>query len=156
MSLHQAGDPVQQFTDSQGRVWSVSLSLASARRLRDELSIDIQDVLNPEAGLMGRVLYDPFALGRVLWCLSRDQAAERGLTEDEFIAGFTGDVLDLAREAVAQAVIEFFPRDRRAALQSWLEAARAVDEGLVRRAVEEIDAIDVEAVADRLISRKEV
>lgn len=105
---------MQTFTDANGRVWTLRLDWAAMRRSKSA-GVDLSKI--------EEVLADFYRCGTELaeavWaCVDlRGQVANR----DDFEAALTGPVMDAARDALIEAVKDFFPESRR----EFITAAQA-------------------------------
>lgn len=127
------------FTDRKGRQWDVALDLRNARLVdATDLSIfGVNDfsILRPDKQSWHRLLTDAPFLFAVIWAMVQDQAiakhaaatrSELGpgssfpvspredydAAELEFVSGINGPVIDKAREAMVEALSDFFPEHR--------------------------------------------
>lgn len=99
-----------EFRDNLGRVWNVHVACAEVEAVRKTLAIDL---LDPKE--FGRVVMDPAVSASVL--VHCCQLAAAGVDRASFMGAIWGDVVDDARQALADAVIRFFPgRARREAM----------------------------------------
>lgn len=144
-----------QWTDKAGRAWSTEISVGSIARARQLAGVNLLDVLD-DPGLIERLLDDPVLFATTLWAVSKPQAAERGISEEQFAELLVGDVAAQAVTALVEGIIGFFQPPRRDLLrQVWaklvatreaaVELARtkvtspALDQA-IRRAMEETSA----------------
>lgn len=121
------------FTDRKGRTWDLSLDLFVARRVdASDFSIFQQEgeepfsILRPDRAILHRLcLTDGPFLYAVIWAIVVEQA-EAGFAaqpqtfpvspkenpqaaEQEFVRGANGAVLEAARKAYSEAIVDFFP-----------------------------------------------
>lgn len=99
----------QSFTDTAGRSWAVSVNVASLKRVKEALGVDLADVVGEDGGVIARLASDPALLVDVLYVLCRSQAAETGVSDEQFGEAMSGDVLADATDAFVEALIQFFP-----------------------------------------------
>jgi hypothetical protein len=112
---------VRSFKDNAGREWRLSLNVSAARRVRDELSFDLLDV----AESVKRLASDPILLCDVIFVLCRDQAAERGVVDEDFGRAMAGDAIEAATDALIAEYVDFCPSPRdRANLRRAMEATK--------------------------------
>ena len=99
---------MKTFTDNAGRTWTLSLTIDSAKRVRDLLGINL---LEPEAGdppLITRLGTDEFLLCDVLYCLIKPQAASLNISSEQFGQSIGGDVILAAQTCLYDELIDFF------------------------------------------------
>ena len=126
---------MREFRDNEGRPWRVSLTVASAARVRDLVRV----VLPPkgegdpapteatqfdlvDAGEIARtfqVLRSNFAaVGETLYALLIPQIDEKGLTREQFLDGLRGESLEAGGLAIEEEIIGFFPPRLRGVVSS--------------------------------------
>ena len=95
------------FKDAAGREWEVKLTIGSAKKLSERLKPFEIDLMNIEQVLVR--FADILFFTEVIWETVRDQAEAKGITADEFLDAFSGDLLYRARQAWLNEYIDFFP-----------------------------------------------
>lgn len=126
---------MREFRDNEGRPWRVSLTVASAARVRDLVRV----VLPPkgegdpapteatpfdlvDAGEIARtfqVLRSNFAaVGETLYALLIPQIDEKGLSREQFLDGLRGESLEAGGLAIEEEIIGFFPPRLRGVVSS--------------------------------------
>jgi hypothetical protein len=119
---------MREFKDDEGRPWRVALTVAAALRVRDLVTVEI-DELDGEGNSTGQrktvpfdivnvetiaktfqVLRGQFAtIGEVLYAILVAQVEERKLTKDQFLEGLRGDALEAGAKVLEEELIDFFP-----------------------------------------------
>ena len=112
---------MSSFTDTQGRTWSIAINVNVARKLKAEAGYDVFG--SPDA--VASVIDNPEALVDALFVVCESQARERGVDGQAFAEGLAGDVIDKATAALMEAVVDFFPSRRRAAMRAVLRQTEA-------------------------------
>lgn len=139
---------VRQFTDCEGRTWRVRITVDEVKRCREQLGIQILDATNPQADLCGRLSTDPELLVNVLYVVCRQQADERGLSDEQFGRSMAGDAIWEASTALLEAVADFFPSPaQRAARHKLIERSTRIVRLLERR----LDEVASDGEIDRQI-----
>ena len=96
---------MREFRDDQGRPWQVALTVASALRIRDNVTIDVVDEATGERKAMPfdmvdaanisqtfQVLRSQYAkIGEILYALLTKQVETKGLSREDFLDGLRGD-----------------------------------------------------------------
>jgi hypothetical protein len=144
---------VHSFRDNAGRAWTVAINVAAVKRVRGLVGVDlyklIDDGFKPLAALVG----DPVQLADVLYCLCKDEADAKQVTDEDFGRALAGDAITLAADAFVEELIDFFPDARaRASLTKVLAAGRKVRDRLLDHAEVVIDRLDPAAEASKLIA----
>jgi hypothetical protein len=101
---------VKTFTDSAGRNWTISLTIDSAKRVRDLMGVNL---LEPEAGeppLLTRLGTDEILLCDVLYCMVKPQADSQNISSEQFGQALGGDVILAAHNAFYDEIIDFFQK----------------------------------------------
>lgn len=114
---------MRRFTDSHQRDWSVSITVATAKRVRDLAGADILDLSS--GGVFERLWADIVLVGEVLHAVCLPEITERGLSQEEFLEGLSGDSAEAARTALMDEIVSFTPDPRlRQALARVVQQAR--------------------------------
>lgn len=99
-----------KFVDKQNREWVLQVNVAAMRRAK---AVDV-DLSMPVNQLQQFVMDDVF-VANALWAIVGPNAKERGITAEQFDAGFDGTTFDTAREALYAALEEYYdPKSQRA------------------------------------------
>ncbi len=103
---------MKTFVDSAGRTWTVAITVATVKRVRGLLNEDLLDVEQ----VFPRLLVDPILLCDVLYCVCKPEADARQISDEDFAASLSGDVIARAKEAIVEELIDFFhePNQRKA------------------------------------------
>ena len=143
---------MKTFKDKADRNWTIGINLATAKRLRDTLNVDL---LQPEIGdppLLTRLGTDEILLGEVLCVLLSDQFEAHKVTADDVLAAFDGQTLLAAQEAFYEDLVDFFRgrgrTDRAKAVAKQAEMIAAT----VARVEQKIDEIDIDEMIDGAMS----
>lgn len=114
----------QTFTDTAGRVWSLSIGTDTIKRVRQLLSVDLMEFV--EGSLMGKLMGDVVLFVDVLYAICRPEAEARGVTDEQFGQAMSGDVLMQAEEALAESLFSFSHPSRRPAARTAWEKLKAL------------------------------
>lgn len=97
---------MKSYKDAKGVTWDLVLTVQSARKIRSRLNVDVLDN-NSLAAATG----DPLVCCDILWVLCEDQAATRGVSEDQFYVGvIEGETFEDASVALLEELADFFLR----------------------------------------------
>ena len=94
---------MSKFSDKLSRDWQLTINVAAMRRAKT-LGVD----LSMPAKNLGDYFFDDCYLCDALWAIVRPAASEAGLTQEQFELGLDGKTLDAAREALWEALYEYF------------------------------------------------
>ncbi len=106
-----------KFSDALGLDWQFEFDCFLLDRVEKEAKVDLADL---SAGGLFAVERDVKALGRVLAVVCGEQLKERGKSPAEFIKQIRKNAITRAREAVMEALADFFPASEWSAMQSSL------------------------------------
>jgi len=132
---------MHEFADTQGRRWTVAVTLGSAMQVKAALDVDL---LAPEAGdppLLTRLATDEFLLGSVICRLLQGQMEAHGMTEADVLDSFDGATLLAAQEAFFADLADFFQSRGRADRAAAVRKTGAMMRAAVRLAEAEVQAI---------------
>jgi len=142
------------FKDGLGRTWTVTVNVASTKRVKGAIDIDLMEVVNKDGTVLSRLHEDPETLVNVLYLLCKPQADTLGLTDENFGELFeTGEILEEACNALIEALISFFPPRRREILRKVMAKLKTLETAAKARAEKEIDEFDVETILDEAYRR---
>jgi hypothetical protein len=108
---------VSKFTDALGQEWRLEFDGFLLDRIEKEAGIDLADL---SAGGLLAVERDAKALIRVLSVACEEQLKERRKPAAEFQKQIRKDAITRAREAVMEALADFFPQSECSEMQSSL------------------------------------
>ncbi len=121
------------FTDTQGRAWSVAITVDTIRRVRALTGTDLMGVLGGD--LIERLSGDPVLLADVLYAVVKPEAEARGVDDADFGRALAGDAVAAATTALLEGLVGFFPSPRArllrqalAKLDDWQTAALSAAE----------------------------
>jgi len=144
---------MRTFTDNAGRLWTIVINVAMVKRVRGLVSLDLFKLLDDGAKPLGELLSDPVRLADVLYCLCRDEAEKKQLTDEDFGQALAGDAIALAGEAFVEELIDFFPDAKgRESLRRLVAASKKLTAKLLEHAQIKIDQINLDAEASKLIA----
>jgi hypothetical protein len=145
------------FVDQLGNTWIVRITNRTIRDVKDQLGLDLRELLNEECRPLLALISDSLRLSEVLFVACRQQATERDLGLDGFLEGIYGDVSDKAGEAFCEAFVDFFPNPQlRQAIHDMLGLARQLRNEIATEANQRVQAAiastDIGLTAKRIVS----
>jgi hypothetical protein len=141
------------FTDAAGRRWEVNVHVASVRRVRALLNLDLYSLASDNLKPLSKLLADPCQLCDVLFVLCEPQAEKLGVTDEDFGRGMAGDALARGVDAFLAEVCDFFPNARtREAIRAAVDAGRLVADAVAGARADLAARMDPPAVAAALIA----
>jgi hypothetical protein len=130
---------LRKFTDANGREWSITINVGTAKRVLDLAGVDIFKIFSEEAT---RLFSDPILLVNTIYVLVSDQCKGRDVTDAQFGEALVGDAIESAADALMQAVADFFPLSRRLIAQKTIEKSKLAAKAITDRALMELDKLD--------------
>lgn len=144
---------MHSFRDNAGRVWTVTINVAAIKRVRGLVGVDLYKLIDDGFKPLGALVGDPVRLADVLYCLCKDEADAKQITDEDFGRALAGDAITLAADAFVEELVDFFPDARtRASLTKVLTAGRKVRDKLLTHAKVVIETFDVDQAASKLIA----
>ncbi|MDZ4848101.1 MAG: hypothetical protein SGI77_02310 [Pirellulaceae bacterium] len=145
------------FTDQAGRDWVVRITNRTIRDVKDRNGVDLRELLNDECRPLLELISDSLRLSDILYTACREQALELGVTVDDFLDGFYGDVSETAGEAFCRAFVDFFPNPQlRKAIDDMLGLTRILRNEIATEANLRVQAAiastDIESIVKRIVS----
>ena len=144
---------MRTFTDNAGRTWLLAINVASVKRVRALVGIDLYKLIDDGLEPLARLVSDPVDLADVLYCLVRDEADTKQITDEDFGRCLAGDAITAAADAFVEELIDFFPEARaRAALRKTVSAGKQVRNKVLEHLEAQVQTLDVDSAASKLIS----
>ncbi len=144
---------MRTFTDNAGRTWAVQVNVAAIKRVRGLLGVDLYKLVDDGFQALAKLVSDPVQLADVLYCLVKDEADAKQVTDEEFGRALAGDAITLAADSFVEELIDFFPDARaRAGLRKVIDAGKKVRERLLTHAETLLERVDPEVEANKLIA----
>jgi hypothetical protein len=154
---------MREFKDDEGRPWRLALTVGSALRVRDNVTIDVVDENTGErrqqpfdmvdaAGVTQtfQVLRSQYAkIGEILYAMLTKQVEAKGLSKDDFFDGLRGDSLDAATKALEAELVDFFPPRLRSMIGLLAAKMDEVQSEMLDRAEAGLRAATIEKLADQ-------
>ena len=143
---------MKTFKDNADRTWSLSINVAAVKRVKGLVGIDLYHLVDDGFESLGKLVSDPVQLADVLYCLVKQEADARLVTDEDFGRALAGDSIAHAAQAFVEELIDFFPDARaRAGLRKVIDAGRQVQQRLLDHAESLIHSIDADAEAKKLM-----
>lgn len=145
---------MKSFRDGGGRLWTLAVNVASVRRVKGLVGVNLYALVEDGCKGLGALLGDPLALADVLYCLCKEQADAAGVSDEEFGQALYGDAIEAAADALVEELIDFFPDPaRRENLRKVARAAKGLQERLLAREAARLAGLDLDALAGEVERR---
>lgn len=143
---------MHSFTDNAGRTWTVAINVTAVKRVRGLLKIDLYKLVDDGFKGLSALVGDPVQLADVLYCICKDEADAKQISDEDFGRALAGDAITLAADAFLEELIDFFPEAKaRTSLRKIVTESRKVRNRLLSHAETVLDQFDAEREANKLI-----
>jgi len=119
------------FKDKDGDEWLVEFTVSKVRRAKTELNVDIRNI---DEELFRNLAMDAELIGSLIYLVCEPQIEARGLNDETFFDRFDGDTVEASGNALFEALIDFFPSQRRDALRMVKDRLDDLDGRLLSKA----------------------
>jgi len=144
---------MRTFTDNAGRTWTVAINVAAIKRVKGLINVDLYTLVDDGFQALAKLVANPVQLADVLFCLCKDEADAKQISDEDFGRALAGDVITLAADAFVEELIDFFPDARaRAGLRKVIDATKKVREKLLDHAETVLATLDPDREAKGLIA----
>jgi hypothetical protein len=134
---------VKTFKDNADRTWTVTVNVDAIKRVRSLLNIDLMEAV--EGKLIERLIGDPVLLCDVIYCVCKENADAKGITDEEFGRSMAGDAIELATTALLEELVDFFPQGKRQLLRKALAKLETLQETMLAVVSERLDSPELDA-----------
>lgn len=101
---------MQVFQDGKGREWSIEINCYALKSIQKHLQADLMELVHEG---LEPIFNSPTLLCDILFVLCKDQADKRRVKDDDFGMSLSGDVIKKATDALVEAIIDFFPDEKK-------------------------------------------
>jgi hypothetical protein len=120
------------FKDNQNRPWTIVVNVATVKRVRSLLDINLLDVVKldeknrPNVDLLEQLASDPVLLCDVIYCICKPEADAQNISDEDFGNAMGGDAIEHATTALLEELVDFFPEAKRLVLRKLMHAGEKV------------------------------
>jgi len=138
---------------TRGREWIITIHTTAVKRCRALVDVDLYGLVDEGFKGLGKLFSDPVKFVDTIYVLCKDEADARGISDEDFGRAMAGDAIGNANAAFCEELADFFPDPRiRAGLRKVIDATRKVTDSLMKDMERQIENIDTEVVAKKLIA----
>ncbi len=130
---------MRSFKDCEGREWNMSVTIGSARMVKDQFDVDL---LRFDERLIGRLSAEMVLMADIVYLLIEQQAKGRDVTREAFFDALDGNALEAAKEALIEATVDYLPVSRQAQVRAALAKIKELDERLIEEASKRLNDPD--------------
>ena len=143
---------MRTFVDGNGRSWTIVINVSAIKRLRGLIQVDLYGLVTDGFAGLGKLLADPVSLVDVIYCLCKDEADARDISDEDFGRAMFGDTIKSASDAFLEELTDFFPDPRvRAGLRQTIATGAKVRDHLMDQVEAELAKIDPASEARKLM-----
>ncbi|MEX0654868.1 MAG: hypothetical protein WD151_12160 [Phycisphaeraceae bacterium] len=140
---------MNSFTDSQGRTWTLTVTVDAIKRVRRLTEIDLLEAVSGR--LLERLAGDPVVLCDVLYALCRPEAESKQVTDEDFGRAMAGDAIEQATAALLEALADFFPSRKRQLLKQAGAKLSELEAKVLDHAEAQLSSGAIDAELDRML-----
>lgn len=145
---------MHSFTDAENRKWRICINVAALKKCRNLLEEDLMALVDDGFESLNAFLNNPIRLVDVIYVLCQDQAEKASVSDEDFGRAMAGGAIKDAATAFVEELADFFPDPRvGAGLKKLMRAGELMATRLMEHAQKELDELDPEAEARKLIKR---
>jgi hypothetical protein len=115
---------MKTFKDNAGRTWTVDVNIATVKRVKSLLKIDLLDVV--EGKLLDELSLNPVLLCDVVYAICKPDADKQNIDDEQFGYAMAGDAVELATTALLEELVDFFPDAKRRVLRKAMNKFKRV------------------------------
>ena len=119
---------MQSFRDNKGRIWELTINVATMKRVRALCNVDLYKVIDdggePRSELLTKLYNDPILLVDVIYAVCKPAADRLAVSDIDFGEAMAGDAVDAAANALLDELVGFFPTLKSQAFSKALQATR--------------------------------
>lgn len=138
-----------RFTDRRGRAWSVDVDIVSVRAIRQQLGVDLTDLLNGRADALQQLVDDPEKMVDALYLICQEQCELQGVTPEQFGRALAGETIDAAVDAFMVGLAYFFRKGQREVVLAMIQKIRQTQDRLTAKALEALESDRVTQAIER-------
>jgi len=95
------------FKDTEGREWTVNVNVATIKRVRDLVDVDLLALADGE--LFAKLISDPVLLCDTVFAVCKPEADKKGIVDTDFGESMSGDTIEAATNALLEEIVNFCP-----------------------------------------------
>ena len=143
---------MKTFKDTKGRSWAVEMNVSTAKRIKNLTGVDVMSAVQ-QASWFADLSDDTIKLVDVIYAAVKPQADQAGVSDENFGAAMSGDVIAEAANALAEEIIAFFPQAARRQLLTKARAKlREVETKATNMALSRLESGEVDRAIDAAIA----
>ena len=140
---------MKTFKDNEGRTWTVAVNIATVKRVKSLLNINLFDAI--EGDLLKRLLTDTILLCDVIYIICKPEADQNNITDEQFGRAMAGDVIEHATVAFLEELVDFFPEAKCQVLRKALEKYKKAQSLAIEIMNKRLDNLEMEKKVESVL-----
>jgi hypothetical protein len=149
---YERDSEMPQYIDTEGRTWTVQINIATVKAVRSACGVDLLQAV--EWKLTEELIADPVKLVDILFVICQAQAEKQGVSDEQFGRALFGDPLAEATSAFLGALVDFFPKDRRAVMAKAIEKRDILERKTLEVMSKQLDDPRIDEEFDKILSTR--
>jgi hypothetical protein len=142
---------MREFKDALSRAWQIKINVASIKRVRDLLKVDLPGLFDKKMAGLAELLNDPVQFVDVICALIRPELKAQDVSDESFGEQMGGAPLEAALDAFMEELIDFFPGAKASSLRKVMAEIRKGKTRILELADQESQSLDGVKVAEELV-----
>jgi hypothetical protein len=143
---------MKPFKDSKGREWEIGLTIATVKRVKGLLGIDLLDLESGDPPLLTRLATDIVLTIDAVYVCIKTQADAKNVTDEQFSEALGGDVILAARSAFFEELTDFFRQLGRMNTVKAIAMQEAIVNAAIKQTWAKLESIDPEALVAKALA----
>lgn len=140
---------MKTYSNLAGRTFSITVTVKTIKMVRDQFGFDLSKIFDGQSKL-AIIADDPFQTCELLYACSTPCGGEKP-TFDEFVEQVGGEEIENAMGAFLEAVVDFFPNQRRrTALMSLVKKSAMMADQRIETAANRIESLTLQEFSNLL------
>lgn len=144
---------MREFRDSEGDVWKLVINVATIKRVRDALGVNLADPLDGDPSPLARLSLDIVFAVDVVFVLVRSQAEANDVSDERFAELLGPDRITDAYFALLEELTDFFQHLRRPDVVAGIERQKATVAAAIDEAEQTIRGPAMDAQVARALKQ---
>ena len=140
---------MKEFIDGKNRIWSISLTIASAKRIRDLAEFNIADPENPN--ILINLMSNPILIADIGWAMIHPQALEKNIDANDFGESLDGDRIECLCDIILEEYVNFSGSRTRPATLKKIETMRKMEKRTNELMIGKMDNLKFEDIKPEVL-----
>ena len=142
------------FTDNVDRVWTISVNVATLKRVNSLLKIDPLTAFESESDLLQQLIRNPVLLVDVIYAICKPEADAKNVSDEDFGRGMAGDAIETATQSLFEELAAFFPTKRRSLYKKALTKLDQFQKKAIQMAETKLDSPELNEKLEAILNEE--